>query len=915
MDQLFEKTGHFNRLLQTSNTTNSTNSPTTETTQTEILETTSKIYISLYLALFLLYVFLRPKFPRFYNIKQHYPSLSTNTNNSIAQESDDSHMFSWLFKIFQFSYDEIASQCGMDAVTTIRLSELGVKLSCVAVVNSIYLMPIYKFTGMGGEVSLSDPILEISLSNLPQGSYWIFATTIAAYTFFGSAMYLIAKDFDWFTTLRHKFLAQRRVQNYTIYLSGLPQEMQSNQAIREYFTHCFSRHESDIVADVQLAVKIPKLEKACAKRDKILPKLEHAINLRDVKGKCPMHRRLPNLDDPKAIGERVESIPEWTAELEELNNEISTEIDRIEQLQEQRRAGDDVALAVESSMLEKEGSSEEKEEGEDKDVEVGVFKETTPLQTIKATVPTSVSDTVNLVSDTFTDTAHLLSGTVVSGATMVKSIITGAEDGAPRNAAFVSFSSVTYANLARQAVHNKEAWSCVAMEPPLPELVNWRNVGKSNHSRQGGELLSSALTFFLCIFWTIPVGFFASLGNVSRLTELLPFLAEPVEKYAWFSALLAQLAPLILVAFIELLPYILLFFSKFEGLIEIESMQHYSLMSKLASFTIIQTFFISTIASTLFRSLQSIVRNPASAFAIVAVALPAQAAYLIQIMIIQNTLSMGLELLRLTPVVTNLLRRIVARILGHNLTEKERNETFMGLRSLDDPLEFYFGRELGQKTILIQMVLFVYVCMSPITAYFTLFVFAALVIGYRNQFIYIYPIANDSGGKLWISFTKISIVCMIVAELILFAVVILKGALIPALLLLPLIAASIMFDAYFKKRHYNITKFLPVGECALVDSLNEGDESLKEFLKGSYVQPALKERVKGVSTNDNPSNSGKSEEVSALVDYALAVAGGTGEQSRSSCSSNGEIVDDDIFYQAVDEEKEDEIDMYRSSKQ
>ena len=142
---------------------------------------------------------------------------------------------------------------------------------------------------------------------------------------------------------------------------------------------------------------------------------------------------------------------------------------------------------------------------------------------------------------------------------------------------------------------------------------------------------------------------------------------------------------------------------------------------------------------------------------------------------------MGLELLRLTPYATDLCRRIVANILGHNLTEKERNETFLGLRALDDPLEFYFGKELGQKTILIQMVLYVYVCMSPITAFFTLFVFGALAIGFRNQFIFIYPIANDSGGKLWISYTKISIVCMIVAELILGAVLLLKGALIPAL--------------------------------------------------------------------------------------------------------------------------------------
>jgi len=616
MDQLFDYTIHFNRLLQTSNNSTTINddasSTATETTQTEILQTTCEIYFSIYAALFLLYLFLRPKLPHLYNIKRSYPKLNT----AIAQESYG-HV-SWIWKVFHFNYDEIASQCGMDAVTTIRLLELGVKLSLVAVCNSVYLMPIYKWGWMGvssasGTSSLSDPVLEVSLSNLPQGSNFIYATTIAAYIFFGSAMYLIAQDFDWFTTLRHKFLSQRRVQNYTIYLSGLPKELQSNHAIREYFTHCFSHHDKDIVTDVQLAVKIPKLEKKVEKRDKILPKLEHAINVKEVKGKIPMHKT------KICAMEKVESIPAWTKELEELNDEIGKEIDRIEMLQAQRGGANNNDVSTSSSLLIEEDSSSSIEDNDvEVGVEVGVIKETTPLQSTKRSVVTStvsdtvnlVSGTVNLVSGTVMSSAAMVSGTVISSAVMVKDIITGGEDGAPRNAAFVSFSSVTYANLARQAVHNKEAWSCVAMEPPLPELVNWRNVGKSNHSRQLGELLSLVLTVFLCITWTIPVSFFASLGNVSRLTEVLPFLAYPVNKYPWFSELLAQLAPLILVVFLELLPHILLLFSKLEGLIEVESMQHHSLMAKLASFTIIQTFFISTITSTLFRSLEKIAKNP-----------------------------------------------------------------------------------------------------------------------------------------------------------------------------------------------------------------------------------------------------------------------------------------------------------------
>ena len=107
-----------------------------------------------------------------------------------------------------------------------------------------------------------------------------------------------------------------------------------------------------------------------------------------------------------------------------------------------------------------------------------------------------------------------------------------------------------------------------------------------------GELMSLVLTSLLCIFWTIPVSFVASLSNVEALTEIFPFLQEPVDNYPWFSALLAFLAPLILVVFIGLLPVIILAIIKLEGLIEIETYQHPSMFSKLAAFTIIQTFFV-----------------------------------------------------------------------------------------------------------------------------------------------------------------------------------------------------------------------------------------------------------------------------------------------------------------------------------
>ena len=182
--------------------------------------------------------------------------------------------------------------------------------------------------------------------------------------------------------------------------------------------------------------------------------------------------------------------------------------------------------------------------------------------------------------------------------------------------------------------------------------------------------------------------------------------------------------------------------------------------------------------------------------------------------------------------------------MGFNLTEKERNSTFMGIRSLSDPLEYYFGRELGAKTILLMMVLYVYSCMAPITSYFTLLVFAVVTVSFRNQFIYIYPPANDSGGKLWINFTKLSIISMIIAEIILLAVILLKEGYIAGILLVPLIVYSIIFDRYFRERHYLVTAFLPAGDSVEADNEHQTEGITYEWLHDQYLQPSLKVKTK-----------------------------------------------------------------------
>lgn len=460
----------------------------------------------------------------------------------------------------------------MDAATTLRLFEFGVKMSLVGVFVSIFLFPVYKFAGDQVTMADYDPVKELSLSNMKQGNLGTIATTVAAYIIFGFAMHLIDKDFEWFTTMRHRFLAKKRAQNYSLFISSIPESLRSDEALQQYFRSFVGE---DVVIDGDVALDIPKLDKKVARRDALIAKLEHAINISTIKGETPMHKT------KMCGGNKVESIPAYTEELEQLNKDTSEEIDRIVALKEAR--GREAAADPEAILAE-----EDAELGESaleiKDLSGG-GKEG------------GANGKVKRKRSVISDASKKLSS-------KLSSILQGDDDGKARTAAFVTFKDLASTNLARQAVHSSEPWEFVPAEPPNPQFVNWKNVGKGNRKRKMGQLISLFLTVLLCVFWTTPVSFVASLSNVEALTEIFPFLLDPVMKYPWFANLLAQLAPLILTVFISLLPHILLAFVKLECLVEIESMQHPSLFSKLAFFTLIQTFFISTISGSLWSSIE-----------------------------------------------------------------------------------------------------------------------------------------------------------------------------------------------------------------------------------------------------------------------------------------------------------------------
>jgi len=814
----------------------------------EVIGGTLKVYGSIFACLFTAYVVVRPWYPLVYNFTNSIREY--NTKISV----DHYGHIKWIWKIFRHSDDELFECCGLTAAIYIRFLRMGVKIAAVGIFNSLYLIPV-NLTGCteGDDCQfVTDRIAKIGLGNVSQGSYSLLASTVAAYVIFGSTIYFIYQEFEWFTTARHKFLCKPRPDNYTVFVAHIPKKYQSDIALQEYFKSIF--HQKDVL-EASIARDLHHLQHKAAKREKLVNDLEHAYNLRNAKSFEPTHLT--------AKGEKLQSIPTYSAELEKLNNEISDIITKIEDKKEEDKREFLEQLHLEQSHSDGDigvdGSSRmnnfyqafnsesemKKLVGDDTLEQSYQSHKNTEEQMGSLLTRSSVgedTETPNKKSKLLKipDSAGLdkVSGVALKGAksafTMAASLIHGSdEDGKVRDGGFVTFTSLTAKAQCVQMIHHPEPFTFHVMDAPLPKDIFWDNVGLEHKKQQVQYLVAQVITAAICFLWVFPVSFVASLSEVDNLKALMPGLENIINDNPGFEQFLIQINPLLLVLLKVLLQVVLRKVCESEGHVSLISLNA-SLLAKLAVLMIIQIFFVQAIAGTFFASLEEILNDWTKVIAILGTSVPEQVKSFIQYLLVNILLSCGLEILRIVTVVKAFIRTKV----GPNLTEKERNSVYMGLQPLTVPDEMDYPMAFAE-ILLYLTILLVYSCIAPIMSFVMLFLFMILMVTYRNQIIYIYTSENDLGGMLWEKTIKILIFCMIVAQLTLIGVLSLKQSAISSVLVVPLTPLTILFAIYLSQEHFKVTQVLPSTLCKHEDTKNFGSIDLS-FLKDQYMQPALK---------------------------------------------------------------------------
>jgi len=390
---------------------------------------------------------------------------------------------------------------------------------------------------------------------------------------------------------------------------------------------------------------------------------------------------------------------------------------------------------------------------------------------------------------------------------------------------FVTFSSVTVAMLAAQALHESNPFKMKIKLAPEMQDINWGNLTLKRYHRWTRFVIIVAILVVLFLFWTIPVAFIQAFSNLDALSQIsgLSFLVNVIEWSSFVSGLVEGFLPtLALVVFMSLLPWLLR---------TILSERRYFLKSQLEraifhtywQFLLLNVFLITTLSGSIFGVLHQIIESPSSIVSLLATNLPAQSFFFITYITLQAFISYPLQLSRLPDFIVCKLKQ---KLFCKTLIEKQEAE---------NPQSFNYARFYSQDQLIFCISL-TYSSMCPLLLPFTFayFVMAYIVAKYNFIFVFTPPIEGYNmspivGDRLFVS--------VLIYQVTMFGVLTLK-LFPPGIIVLLLILCSALYWHYAYSRFHRPNHFISLTECITIGE-SDSSEAAKQLAKEAFMDPCL----------------------------------------------------------------------------
>ncbi|XP_052203304.1 calcium permeable stress-gated cation channel 1 isoform X4 [Diospyros lotus] len=365
-------------------------------------------------------------------------------------------------------------------------------------------------------------------------------------------------------------------------------------------------------------------------------------------------------------------------------------------------------------------------------------------------------------------------------------------------AAFVSFKTRWGAAVCAQTQQSRDPTKWLTDWAPEPRDVYWQNLAIPYVSLTIRRLIIGVAFFFLTFFFMIPVTFVQTLANIEGIEKELPFLKSILETHFIKSFIQGFLPGIALKIFLIILPTILMFMSKFEGLISVSSLER--------------------------RSASSIPK-------IIGVAIPMKATFFITYIMVDGWAGVAGEILRLKPLIFYHLKNFFLV-----KTDTDREEAMdpgsLGFNTGEPRIQLYFLLGL------------VYAVVTPLLLPFILIFFSLAYVVFRHQIINVYNQEYESAAAYWPDVHGRVIAALVVSQLLLMGLLSTKEAAQATPFLISLPVLTIWFQRYCKGRYEPAFIRYPIQEATMKDTVERAREpslDLKGYLQNAYVHPVFKE--------------------------------------------------------------------------
>uniref|UniRef100_A0A0D9WVH0 CSC1/OSCA1-like 7TM region domain-containing protein n=1 Tax=Leersia perrieri TaxID=77586 RepID=A0A0D9WVH0_9ORYZ len=356
-----------------------------------------------------------------------------------------------------------------------------------------------------------------------------------------------------------------------------------------------------------------------------------------------------------------------------------------------------------------------------------------------------------------------------------------------KQAAIVFFNRRSAAASASQTLHAQMFDRWIVEQAPEPRQIIWPNLCKKVYERQIRQVVVYGIVFLTVVFYMVPITAISALTTLEKLREKLPFLKVVVDQPEIKTVLQAYLPQLALIVFLALLPSLLMFLSKSEG---IPSQSHTvrAAAGKYFYFIVFNVFLGVTITSTLFKSLTTIIDNPTGIVNMLANSLPGSATFFLTFVALKFFVGYGLELSRLVPLIIFHLKR------------KYLCKTEDDVRAAWAPGDLGYNTRVPNDMLIVTIVL-CYSVIAPLIIPFGVAYFALGWIIAKNQVLRVYVPSYESYGRMWPHMHTRIIAALLIYQTTMVGVILLKQFLYSPILV-PLIPISFIFAYITHMRFY-----------------------------------------------------------------------------------------------------------------